>query len=192
MSTTRIVVTNATRSLPVPNSKTFPMTGAVLSVARQRKVSVASRKKISIQARTLLGASFFIMSCTDPCRQGMQSTRYTGAFCWGKRGVCRTRIEKTLFCAALILVPDCAAIEVMRVVRANRCSVLRGPADCICHPCPSFGYPLSCPDRAAKRCLRSLTVLVSSKNTLFQQQTGAHEISTIPDHDLSARARRKA
>ncbi|WP_240937729.1 hypothetical protein, partial [Desulfovibrio piger] len=43
-----------------------------------------------------------------------------------------------------------------------------------------------------KRCLRSLTVLVSSKNTLFQQQTGAHEISTITDHDLFARARRKA
>ena len=46
--------------------------------------------------------------------------------------------------------------------------------------------PGSCPGRSTKRCLRSLTVLVSSKNTLFQQQTGAHEVSTLPDHDLSA------
>ena len=52
------VATDATRSLPVPNSRTFLMTGAVRSVARQRKVSVASRKKISIQARTPFGASF--------------------------------------------------------------------------------------------------------------------------------------
>ena len=54
----QMVATDATRSLPVPNSRTFLMTGAVRSVARQRKVSVASRKKISIQARTPFGASF--------------------------------------------------------------------------------------------------------------------------------------
>ena len=62
----------------------------------------------------------------------------------------------------------------------------------ICQTSPPVRHPLSCPGRAVKRCLRSLTVLVSSKNTLFQQQTGAHEISTITDHDLFARARRKA
>ena len=81
--------------------------------------------------------------------------------------------------------------------RGNSFSVLRrgqehGFSVRICQTSPPVRHPLSCPGRAVKRCLRSLTVLVSSKNTLFQQQTGAHEISTITDHDLFARARRKA
>ena len=83
MSTTRIVATDATRSLPVPNSRTFPMTGAVRSVARQRKVSVASRKKISIRKDALRGV-FFMMAVTVPCRHGVKDTRYAGVFFYGQ------------------------------------------------------------------------------------------------------------
>lgn len=81
-----------------------------------------------------------------------------------------------------------AGKQVPALHRLAGCAV---PLSAVSCPRPALASA-ACPDRGAKRCLRSLTVLVSSKNTLVQQQTGAHEISTIPDHDLPARARCKA
>lgn len=172
MSTTRIVATDVTRSLPVPNSKTFPMTGAARSVARQRKVSAASRKKISIKAtRAPFGASFFIMCCW--CAQVWDGRHPVfGCFLSGQAAcVLGVRHQST--------VPRCPA-AVVSLLRTKDTGKER--ADCFpvyarCRmrgiiPVPEgvvpFCPPCSCPDRAAKRCLRSLTVLVSSKNTLFQ------------------------
>ena len=147
MSMIRIVATNATRFLPVPNLKTFPMTGAVRSVARQRKVSVASRKKISIQAGTPFGASFFIMGCTDLCRQGMKGSWHSGVFVEASGAPCRARIRKGLSWAVLFLLPAFPRCRRKQGVQANRCALYTGWRAALslclqCHALAQLSHPL--------------------------------------------------
>lgn len=138
-----------------------------------------------------------MMAVTVPCRHGVKDTRYAGVFFYGQ-ALCTPGSHHTnpVQCR-WPLPPDVGLTEGIPEGRGNSFSALRrgqehGSSVRICQTSPPVRHPLSCPGRAVKRCLRSLTVLVSSKNTLFQQQTGAHEISTITDHDFFARARRKA
>lgn len=112
MSTTRIVATDVTRSLPAPNSKTFPMTGAARSVARQRKVSAASRKKISIKATGRPSGRPFLLCAAGVRRYGMEDTRYSGVFYRGRQHACWGCVIKALSRVVLPLSSACCVPKI--------------------------------------------------------------------------------